>query len=201
MRKRLCVLMMTLCLLAAGCGETGGEDGPGEAELLRQAYRDMTDCSMTAEVTCGGGEDLTAFTLQCDYVPEGESRVEVLAPETTAGVAALVNGENLTLTYEELTLPLGTLSGEEVSPAVCLPCLMDALRDGWLLEENVEELDGASCLRLSLDRTGGNGGKIVSTVWLDRESGVPRQGDIAVDGDVILEARFTEFKRGGIIEN
>lgn len=199
MRRTVCVLMMTLCLLPAGCGKTA-EDGGSEVDALRQAYRELTGCTMTAEVACGGGEDVTVFTLRCDYVPEGESTVEVLAPETAAGVKALVNGDDLTLTYDDLVLPMGPLGGEEVSPAACLPCLMDTLRDGWLLEENEEELDGVPCLRLSLDRTGKNGGKIVSTLWLRQDGGLPARGEIAVDGDVILEAQFTDFQIGGTIE-
>lgn len=199
MRKTVCVLTMTLCLAIAGCA--GAEEtSVSEADALRQAYRDLSGCAMTAEVTCGGGEDVTAFTLRCGYVPEGESEVEVLAPETVAGVKALVNGEHLALTYEDLVLPLETLSGEEISPAACLPCLMDALRDGWLLEENREELDGVPCLRLCLDRTGENGGKVVSTLWLRRDDGLPVMGDVTVDGEVILEARFTEFKIGDTIK-
>jgi len=190
--------MTALCLVLAGCAETE-ENSVSEVDALRQAYRDLTGCAMTAEVTCGGEEDVTTFTLQCDYVPEGESEVEVLAPETVAGVKALVNGEHLALTYEDLVLPLENLSGEEISPAACLPCLMDALRDGWLLEENQEEVDGVPCLRLCLDRTGENGGKVVSTLWLRQDDGLPVVGDITVDGDVILEARFTEFQIGDTI--
>ena len=36
----------------------------------------------------------------------------------------------------------------------CLPELMDALREGWLLEESREDWGEVSCVRLTLDRTG-----------------------------------------------
>lgn len=190
--------MIALCLLLCGCGETG--EPSGGAETARQLYRDMAGCAMEAEVICGGDpETLLAFTLRCDYVPEGESTVEVLSPETAAGIKALVDGESMSLAYGDLVLGAGTAGSEALSPAVCLPRLMSALRNGWLLEENGEELDGVPCLRLSLDETGENGGKIVSTLWLRQEEHTPLRGEIAVDGEIILQARFTEFTFGDII--
>ena len=200
MRGRICVPMITLCLLLCGCG--GTEETVSEAEAARLPYQRMESCTMEAEVTCGADpETLLTFTLRCRYVPEGESTVEVLAPETAAGVKALVDGENMSLAYEDLVLSAGTLSSEELSPAVCLPRLMSALRKGWLLEENKETIDDVPCLRLSLDETGENGGKIVSTLWLRQEDGTPLQGEIAVDGEIILQARFTSFTFGDIISD
>ena len=117
--------MMTLCLLLCGCG--GSETGePGEA--LRQPYQTMTGCTMEAEVTCRDGEEAATFILRCDYAAEGESTVEVLAPETAAGVRATVDSDTMKLEYGELCLPVGNVEG--IAPATCLPRLMDALRDG-----------------------------------------------------------------------
>ena len=87
----------------------------------------------------------------------------------------------------------GTLSQEKLSPALCLPRLMSALRDGWLLEKNEEEWQEVSCLRLTLDQSGSQGGKILSTLWLRQEDGTPLRGEISVDGEIILTAEFTDF--------
>ena len=67
------------------------------------------------------------------------------------------------------------------------------LPDGWLLEENREQWGEIPCLRLSLDQSGADGGKIISTVWLRTEDGTPLRGEIAVDGENILTAEFTKF--------
>jgi outer membrane lipoprotein-sorting protein len=189
----MCVPTIALCLLLCGCGGTG--ETLSGAETARQPYQAMTGCTMEAEVLWSGeSETVQTFTLRCDYVPEGESTVEVLAPESVAGIRAVVDGETMALAYEDLVLNAGTASGEQLSPAVCLPRLMSALRNGWLLEENGETLDGVDCLRLSLDETGQAGGKIVSTVWLRQEDGTPLQGEVSVDGTILLQARFTEFE-------
>ena len=186
MRKWFCVPMITLCLLLTSCG--GAEE---ETMDIRQPYRDMTGCEMEAKVTCTQFDRLWEAELKCDWTAE-ESRVEVLAPEHIAGVTAALRGEELSLEYEDLCLDAGTLSSQRISPAACLPRLMSALQEGWLLEENEEVWGETSCRRLALDQSGGDGGKIVSTLWLNEE-GMPLRGEIAVDGEIILTAEFTAF--------
>lgn len=193
MRKGSCVPMMALCLLLMGCG--AGEESAAEA--LRQPYREMTGCAMTAEVRLSG-EDGTVgdFTLRCEYDPEGVTTVEVLAPETAAGVIVEIDGEDLTLRYRDLVLGAGTVSSEKLSPMECLPELMAAAREGWLLSESRETVGEEPCLRLELDRTGREGGKLVSTLYLREGDVVPVYGEIAVEGDVVLKAAFTDFTFG-----
>ena len=193
MHKWICVPMIALCLLT-GCGRTG------EKTDIRAAYREMEQCVMTAEVACQQEELLWEAVLQCTYEPKGKSTVEVLSPETIAGVRAVLDGENQTLEFEDVCLDAGPVSREELSPVQCLPQLMTALREGWLLEENTEELEGIPCRRLTVDQTGNNGGKVLSTLWLREEDGLPLRGEIAVDGEIILTAEFTDFAFCDIIK-
>ena len=191
MRLWKCVPMIALFLLLCGCG--GGTEEETAADL-RSRYHDMAGCTMEAEVSCDQEGLAWDAVLRCDYVPGGESTVEVLSPETIAGVRAVLSETDWRLEYEGDSLNAGTLSEEEISPAACLPRLMNALRDGWLLEENEEEWNGIPCLRLTVDQTGIKDGKILSTVWLrlDAEGeGTPLRGEIAVDGEIILTADFT----------
>ncbi|MBE6961464.1 MAG: hypothetical protein E7445_03310 [Ruminococcaceae bacterium] len=191
MRRYYCVQMMILCLMLTGCGSAQQET---EVQTVQSKYRNMLGCVMEAEVTGGvGEEDPVAFTLRCMYDPAGESVVEVLAPETVAGIRAVVSSDTLMVVYEELCLPAGTVSRESISPAACLPWLMDALRDGWLMEESAEEVDGTPCLRLCLDETD-DGARMEATVWIREESDTPVRGEIAVDGEKILTAEFTSFQ-------
>ena len=164
MRKGVCVPMIALCLLLTACGGAGEETSAN----LRDLYHDMTGCTMEATVICDQEGLEWEATLRCDYVPEEETVVEVLAPETIAGVKAVVSGSDWQLEYEGERLNAGTLSREEISPALCLP-------------------------RLSVDQSGLQDGKIVSTVWLRQEDGTPLRGEIAVDREIILTAEFTSF--------
>lgn len=189
MRHWECVPMMTLLLsLLAACG-----GGSGETADLRDRYHDMAGCTMEATVSCGQEGLAWEAVLRCDHVPGGESTVEVLSPEAIAGVRAVLSEPEWRLEYQGDSLNAGTLSDEEISPAACLPRLMSAIRDGWLLEENEEEWDGVPCLRLTVDQTGVKDGKILSTVWLRQDDGTPLRGEIAVDGETILTADFTSF--------
>lgn len=189
MRRWMCVPMITMCLLLTACGGAGEES----AEDIRAPYQEMAGCTMEAVVTCDQEGLEWEATLGCTYLPGGESTVEVLEPESIAGVKAVLSDTDWYLEYEGESLNMGTLGSETVSPAACLPRLMNALREGWLLEENEEDWNGTPCLRLCVDQTGVQGGKIVSTLWLRQEDGTPVRGEIAVDGEIILTAEFTSF--------
>ncbi len=189
MRKWLCVPMMTLLLLLTACGGTG----EAEAVDLRDRYHDMEGCTIEAAVSCSQENLAWEAVLRCDYTPGGESTVEVLAPETIAGVKAVLNEADWRLEYGADSLNAGTLSEEEISPAACLPRLMNALRDGWLLEENEEDWGETACTRITVDQSGTQNGKILSTIWLRQDDGTPLRGEIAVDGEIILTAEFTSF--------
>ena len=189
MRKRICVPTIALCLLLTACGGMGEEPSAN----LRNLYHDMAGCTMEATVICDQEGLEWEASLRCDYVPEGETVIEVLAPEIIAGVKAVVRESDWQLEYEGERLNAGTLSRDDISPALCLPRLMDALRDGWLLEENEESWNDVPCLRLCVDQTGLQDGKTVSTLWLRQEDGTPVRGEIAVDGENILTAEFTSF--------
>lgn len=134
MRRWFCVPMMALLLLLAACA--GGGAGESKTVDFRQRYHDMTGCTMEASVLCGQEGLEWEALLRCEYVPDGESTVEVLEPESIAGVRAVLSDSDWRIEYEDACLNAGGLGSEEISPAACLPRLMNALRDGWLLEEN-----------------------------------------------------------------
>ena len=54
--------------------------------------------------------------------------------------------------------------------------VMSALRDGWLLEESEEDWQETSCFRLTVDQTGEQNGKILSTSGCGRRTVRPSEG-------------------------
>lgn len=189
MRKKIYVPMIALCLLLTSCGDAGEESSAS----LRDRYHEMSGCTMEAAIVCDQEGMEWEASLRCEYVPGGESVVEVLAPETIAGVKAVISDSDWSLEYEGECLNAGAISSEGISPAACLPRLMNALRDGWLLEKNEESWNEVPCLRLCVDQSGTQNGKIVSTIWLRQDDGMPLRGEISVDGEIILTAEFTSF--------
>lgn len=191
MVRRICFAAMAAVLLLSACGKAGRTESPAEKAL--EQYREMTGAELAARVRCTWNGEAREYLLGCTYAPEGESTVEVREPEELAGLTAVVDGETLGLRYEGDCLDAGTISDQGISPAACLPRLLDALRTGWLLEENEEKWGETDCLRLTVDTTGAEGGKILWTLWLSRDTGVPVHGEIAVDGEIIFQLEFTEF--------
>lgn len=189
MRKKIYVPMIALCLLLTSCSDAGEESSAS----LRDRYHEMSGCTMEAAIVCDQEGMEWEASLRCEYVPGGESVVEVLAPETIAGVKAVISDSDWSLEYEGECLNAGAISSEGISPAACLPRLMNALRDGWLLEKNEESWNEVPCLRLCVDQSGTQNGKIVSTIWLRQDDGMPLRGEISVDGEIILTAEFTSF--------
>ena len=190
MCRWLCVPMM-MALLLGGCG--AGETKEASAETLRQLYREMSGCTMEAVIRCDQEGAEWEGTLQCEYLPGGESTVEVISPELIAGVKAVVREEDWSLAYEGDILNTLPVTEEELSPAVCLPRLMDALREGWLLEENRESWGEKECLRLRVDQTGQGEGKIISTLWLELTDGTPVYGEVALEEITLFTVEFTAF--------
>lgn len=188
MRRTLCVPMILLFLLSA-CGRTEKE----QSADLRETYRTMTGCTMEATVSCAYETLLWTGELRCVYVPDGEIMIEVLAPETIAGIRAVLWEDKWQLEYEDLVLAADMLGEPSLSPMTCLPRLMHTLREGWLLEQNEESWGEVPCIRLSLDESLPDGRKIVSTLWLRKEGGMPLRGEIALEDEIILTAEFTEF--------
>ena len=190
MRRKVCVPMILLLLLLTACG---GAENMDVGANLREPYQSMEGCTMEAEISCAYENLLWTGQLRCEYVPGGECNVEVLAPKTIAGVRAVLCEDGWQLEYEDTVLAVHTLGEDNLSPVTCLPRLMHALQEGWLLEENEESWGEIPCLRLSVDESSGDGRKIVSTIWLRREDGTPLRGEIALDGEIILKAEFTAF--------
>ena len=130
-------------------------------------------------------------TLHCEYVPGGESTVEVLTPDIISGGKAIV-GEDLALSSEGDILNIAPLTGEDLSPATCLPQMMDALRAGGRLEENRETWGEMECIRPMMDQSGKEK-KLITTVWLQLHDGKPLYGELSVEEEVIFTVEFTEF--------
>ncbi|MBQ9492137.1 MAG: hypothetical protein IJR54_00160 [Oscillibacter sp.] len=178
--------MITLCLILCGCG---GEQTP----TLRARYQNMRGCDMTATVRCTEYGAPWEAVLRCGYVPDGERVVEVVSPESIAGVTVIFDGDSRQLQSDGRRLNAGRVSPEALSPADALPAMMDALRDGWTLEENAEEWNGVPCTRVTVDRTGAAGGKLFFTLWLKQSDGTPLRGEIAVEEQTVMTAEFTSF--------
>lgn len=187
MRKALLFAPMLMLLLTA-CGG-GGEKDPAAA--LQQQYAAVAEATMEADVTCHYEGEERTYTLLCAYTP-AKSTITVLAPDNLAGISATLEGEELTLSYEDISLDAGSYSAAAVSPVAALPKLMTAAASGYLTEQSEETVGERPCLRLTFDLSEEEGA--VYTTWFDQETLLPMQSEISVDGAVVFEVAWSRFE-------
>ena len=183
MRKKGCLLLAALALLLAGCGEKTQKS----AEDLQARYAQMQGYEAIVETL--------HYTLSLEH-SNGETRAAVLAPEALAGVGAVLEGDKLTLTFDDLVLDVGTLS-PRVSALSCVPLVLQNFPKVYLDSSGAETLGDVDTLRADFSLTL-SGETLACSLWLDA-SGAPVYAEIAENDKIIAAAEFTNFIFGDIL--
>ena len=179
------ILPLLLCAALCGCG------GAAAGNAVQDQYRTVRTARLEAEVTSHTDTDSRTFTLLCSYDAAGDAVTTVTQPHELAGLTAVASGEELTLACEGLQLPAG--ASLDICPANCLPYLLRALAEGYVLEQGGETLADIPCLRLTLDTTAPGGNKVLCAVWLDAEGLFPRYAEFSQNEQVVLTAKLLDF--------
>ena len=159
---------MGLCAMLLGCAllcACGA--APSAGQNLQEQYAAVKTAQLEAEVTT------------------------ITTPEELAGISATVSGSDLTLTYDGTGLAAGPL--RDVCAANCLPLLLRAVSDGYILEQGKETIEGQPCLRLALDATLPSGEKVLCTGWFYGADLTPCYAEFSQDGKLLVSARITYF--------
>lgn len=189
MRKRIgCALMISFFLLLCACAE---EKKPDAAQKLQEEYQEITACECLAKVQWESEKEMECYTLQCAWVADGNCTVEVTEPEILKGVRAEFDQKELTLVYEDVSLAAGSM-GEELSPVNVLPMMMDAIRNGYILEKGAEEYGGEKCARILFDVTNPQGEKTAYTVWFNTGH-LPVYAEVRTKDRVCYKVAFSDF--------
>lgn len=184
--KKFWIGMLYLCCLLCACGKE-----EHETQTLQQQYGQVQKAQMDAEITCHLEGENRSFTVQCAYDKEKGAVTTVTAPEEVAGISATVSGEDFSVAYDGISLAAGEMV--DVSPANCLPWLLRAAAEGYVLDYGRETIDGTECLRVALDTTGQSGDKVQCTAWFDGQTLTPCYAEFARDDRVVLTARVLSF--------
>lgn len=187
MRKAWLFAPMLMLLLTA-CGGGGEKD---QAAALQQQYAAVSAATLEADVTCSYEGEERTYTLLCAYTPE-KSAITVLAPENLTGISATLEGETLTLSYDDISLDAGSYSAASISPVAALPKLMAAAASGYLTEHSEETVGERPCLRLAFDLEGDEG--TLYTTWFDQETLLPLRSEISADGVVVFDVAWSRFE-------
>lgn len=181
---RRCVLpALMITLLLTGCG---GAQPERKLDDMRGALAAAETISATADVTANLGEERFSCTLACEMQGD-RTGVEVLAPETIAGIRAEIGPDGTTIEYADLSLGVG--SSGTGAPMTALPLLLRAMRTGSTLRSWTEwEEDRTLFVREYFVTDDAS-----MTVWFDAASLQPVHAELASGGEVLLRCEISEF--------
>lgn len=191
--KRWLAAMVAVTMSLVACGT---EDDTTQ-QILRR-YETMERCTMEAVVRCEYENESREYTLGCKYEAGGESRVTVHEPEGLQGLSIVFHEKERKVMYEDLVLDAPGLGKRSISAADVLPRLMDAVKQGWLLEEMTQQ-EAADTVRYMVFETEENGVKLYWTVLFEEETGMPCYAELSEDNQLFFTIEFTNFSFDDII--
>ncbi len=183
--KRVWAMILGVVFLC-GCGSR-----QEQAEKIQRYYGGLEKVTMEAEAVAHLGGENRSFTIRCLWEPEGATTT-ILAPEELEGLSATVAGEEWLVNWDGAALAAGRQ--RELSPAACIPWMLHAAAEGYLMEIGRELIDGMECLRLALDTTAMDGEKILCTIWFTKDDFVPCYIEFSSGGAVVLTLRTLSFE-------
>lgn len=188
--KRLCLpLILSLCLLLAGCG---GKDYEKSQQELSRRLGAVEVLSFTANVRAEYEHKTARFTLSYSEDSQG-GKVTVLAPQLIAGITARVEPGSTSLEYDGIMLGTGELDDFGLSPMSALPILVQALKDG-ALDSGWQEGEFTVMQIQSTD-------ELSCTVWFEPEAMIPRQAELISDGRVKVFAEISDWQENQAAES
>ena len=184
---------VVLCLLIlCSCGKE-----TDRAEAMQEQYKNLASYETDVRVSVPREDETLHYTLSLEH-SNGETRAAVLAPEELTGVGAVLEGDKLTLTFDDLVLDVGTLS-PRVSALSCVPLVLQNFPKVYLDSSGAETLGDVETLRADFSLTL-SGETLACSLWLDA-SGAPVYAEIAENDKIIAAAEFTNFIFGDILSS
>lgn len=181
--RRLTLLLLCLCFLTACKGE---ESALSQANLFRAELLSNGGCAFTVDIQADFGQGIHSFTVECDSTSEGVLTMEVLSPETIAGICATVEGDTGKLQYEGLSLTFGMLADDTISP-VSAPGI---LADCWLSEFVLSAGKEGERYRASYEKKISGKVLLLDTYF---ENGVPISAEICYNNMRIIHMEIRDF--------
>lgn len=187
-------MILALLLALSACG--GAEGSPAEqlALELRGAYLGLEGCTASLEVTADYGQRVYRYAMDLSWQREGETVITLTAPQEVAGVTARLREGESALEYDGVRVETGPLDTQGLSPLEAPPLLLETLRTGFLAECVLEDRDGTEVLHLTSrdpERAPGDGREL--QLWLDAATGVLLRGEIAWEGETVIQCDVTAF--------
>lgn len=144
-------------------------------------------CRFDASITADYGDELYAFSMECQVDASGNLTFSLTEPEALSGISGTVSDEGGRITFEDTALTFPLLTDDQLSPASAPWIFVKTLRSGYLTSACMED----GMLRLSMDDTYEEDALHLD-IWMD-ENRMPVRGDILYDGRRILSVEVEDF--------
>lgn len=184
--RRFLLPALMISLLLSGCG--GNNAALRKVEEQRAKLAAAEEMHFTAEITANEGDTLFTCTLLCSATAD-TVQMEVLSPESIAGVRTEVKDGETALEYGDVFLGVGAAGLNGVTPVSAVPLLVSALRTGflqrcWTERDGERELIAAE--EYAADET-------ALTIWYEREEMLPVHCDFSQEGQTVLRCEIRDF--------
>ncbi len=183
MRRWLLPALM-IPLLLAGCGRSAAER---KVDEMRAALRASVEIAVTADVTANLGDERFSCTLECRTDAE-KTTVEIIAPESVAGIRAVVSGDGTKIEYAGLSLGVGGWRPGS-APVTALPLLLTALKSGSTLRTWTEWEGERTVFVRELYVTDDT----TLCVWIDAATTLPIHAEYSQGGETLLRCEIKDF--------
>ena len=189
MKRYAYVGILTAALLLCGCA---ARDAEGRAEAIQRKYAAMDGYAARVEVDVARQDETAHYAL--DASRSGDTaRVTVVWPEELAGVGAVMEGDELSLSYDGVVLDAGGVDAS-VTAVNASDIVIHAVAQGWITEQNDERWEDVDALRLRIE-TEREGRALYVAVWFN-EQDMPLYAEIERDGRILANLEFTDFAFG-----
>lgn len=175
--------MMLLPMLLCSCGAKNDE--LQTALDFRAALLEAGGCSFTADVEADYGDRLYDFTLSCSYDGDDGS-LTVTAPESIAGISAVVRDGTSVLEFDGAALEFGPLANGFPSPLVLPWLLGSAWSEDYIARAG---MDGDRVMVTWLK--GYNDEELTIQTWFTRQ--IPVRVEVVSAGRRVLTAELDDF--------
>lgn len=133
-------------LILCSCGKE-----TDRAEAMQEQYKNLASYETDVRVSVPREDETLVYALHLST--QGDAvRATVSEPEELMGVGAVLEGDKLTLTFDDLVLDVGTLS-PRVSALSCVPLVLQNFPKVYLDSSGAETIGDVDALRADFSLT------------------------------------------------
>ncbi len=182
------MITLILILLLSSC-QGSKNNGQALALDIRASLIAAGKLELTAAVRADYGNRVYDFTF--NYTGNADKgELEITAPESIAGLKAVVSVSGGTLMYDGAVLDTGAVTKDGLSPAEAIPVLISQWQSGCISGCNYEKFGDIQALAVTTDITE----TVHQRTWFDVKTRLPIRAELSDNGKMVIACQFDHVK-------